>query len=156
MESAYLELAIASRWPDRELTFRNLGWTGDNVFGQARSTYTSPPTPYQQLFQQLRSTRPDYVFLAYGVVEAQKGEAGLDEFTRGLEVIIDSIDAMGAQTILLSTIPVKLAGTPENTVKQNKNLRLYSDAISKRSEEHTSEIQSLMRISYAVFCLKKN
>src|SRR3546814_2858200 len=28
--------------------------------------------------------------------------------------------------------------------------------IEKRSEEHTSELQSLMRISYAVFCLKKN
>src|SRR3546814_5474860 len=27
--------------------------------------------------------------------------------------------------------------------------------ISQRSEEHTSELQSLMRISYAVFCLKK-
>src|SRR3546814_3881371 len=27
--------------------------------------------------------------------------------------------------------------------------------IKKRSEEHTSELQSLMRISYAVFCLKK-
>src|SRR3546814_4629445 len=27
--------------------------------------------------------------------------------------------------------------------------------IHKRSEEHTSELQSLMRISYAVFCLKK-
>src|SRR3546814_3010124 len=27
--------------------------------------------------------------------------------------------------------------------------------ISARSEEHTSELQSLMRISYAVFCLKK-
>src|SRR3546814_8451009 len=27
---------------------------------------------------------------------------------------------------------------------------------SMRSEEHTSELQSLMRISYAVFCLKKN
>src|SRR3546814_10352378 len=27
--------------------------------------------------------------------------------------------------------------------------------IFKRSEEHTSELQSLMRISYAVFCLKK-
>src|SRR3546814_9194205 len=26
---------------------------------------------------------------------------------------------------------------------------------TKRSEEHTSELQSLMRISYAVFCLKK-
>src|SRR3546814_9015245 len=29
------------------------------------------------------------------------------------------------------------------------------DSISDRSEEHTSELQSLMRISYAVFCLKK-
>src|SRR3546814_5942402 len=29
-------------------------------------------------------------------------------------------------------------------------------ARSDRSEEHTSELQSLMRISYAVFCLKKN
>src|SRR3546814_3609469 len=29
-------------------------------------------------------------------------------------------------------------------------------AAAKRSEEHTSELQSLMRISYAVFCLKKN
>src|SRR3546814_5529108 len=27
--------------------------------------------------------------------------------------------------------------------------------VAKRSEEHTSELQSLMRISYAVFCLKK-
>src|SRR3546814_5686178 len=31
---------------------------------------------------------------------------------------------------------------------------VYSDAFV-RSEEHTSELQSLMRISYAVFCLKK-
>src|SRR3546814_5335822 len=29
------------------------------------------------------------------------------------------------------------------------------EAAAKRSEEHTSELQSLMRISYAVFCLKK-
>src|SRR3546814_3177775 len=28
--------------------------------------------------------------------------------------------------------------------------------VAVRSEEHTSELQSLMRISYAVFCLKKN
>src|SRR3546814_9665443 len=31
-----------------------------------------------------------------------------------------------------------------------------SQYVSIRSEEHTSELQSLMRISYAVFCLKKN
>src|SRR3546814_4086270 len=32
---------------------------------------------------------------------------------------------------------------------------LYKALESTRSEEHTSELQSLMRISYAVFCLKK-
>src|SRR3546814_7598071 len=32
---------------------------------------------------------------------------------------------------------------------------LVRDAVAARSEEHTSELQSLMRISYAVFCLKK-
>src|SRR3546814_1940379 len=37
--------------------------------------------------------------------------------------------------------------TKDNLKDQLKN--------AKRSEEHTSELQSLMRISYAVFCLKK-
>src|SRR3546814_9430775 len=39
---------------------------------------------------------------------------------------------------------------PKGTVS-----RLNSDYAASRSEEHTSELQSLMRISYAVFCLKK-
>src|SRR3546814_1545370 len=33
--------------------------------------------------------------------------------------------------------------------------QVIRNMISARSEEHTSELQSLMRISYAVFCLKK-
>src|SRR3546814_4363145 len=35
------------------------------------------------------------------------------------------------------------------------DLQIEYSLISRRSEEHTSELQSLMRISYAVFCLKK-
>src|SRR3546814_8433249 len=38
-------------------------------------------------------------------------------------------------------------------VSAGSQLRL--GAVAARSEEHTSELQSLMRISYAVFCLKK-
>src|SRR3546814_2164783 len=34
-------------------------------------------------------------------------------------------------------------------------LRLHHQTNGRRSEEHTSELQSLMRISYAVFCLTK-
>src|SRR3546814_8182735 len=37
----------------------------------------------------------------------------------------------------------------------NLLFRLHSVGKGNRSEEHTSELQSLMRISYAVFCLKK-
>src|SRR3546814_7462492 len=33
---------------------------------------------------------------------------------------------------------------------------IFEIGSADRSEEHTSELQSLMRISYAVFCLKKN
>src|SRR3546814_10515176 len=36
-----------------------------------------------------------------------------------------------------------------------KSDRLLREQRCERSEEHTSELQSLMRISYAVFCLKK-
>src|SRR3546814_3764660 len=47
--------------------------------------------------------------------------------------------------------PRMLAATPEITVTGG----LADDSRYDRSEEHTSELQSLMRISYAVFCLKK-
>src|SRR3546814_7042064 len=42
----------------------------------------------------------------------------------------------------------------ENTVNAALR-RMGFDKDTMRSEEHTSELQSLMRISYAVFCLKK-
>src|SRR3546814_8883935 len=40
-------------------------------------------------------------------------------------------------------------------IAKKKLRRPAKASISSRSEEHTSELQSLMRISYAVFCLKK-
>src|SRR3546814_5455764 len=39
--------------------------------------------------------------------------------------------------------------------REYPRLRREVEALGERSEEHTSELQSLMRISYAVFCLKK-
>src|SRR3546814_4554860 len=40
-------------------------------------------------------------------------------------------------------------------VFQTLDLAVAEQHLGRRSEEHTSELQSLMRISYAVFCLKK-
>src|SRR3546814_10472438 len=38
---------------------------------------------------------------------------------------------------------------------RGNNMGTLDNKVALRSEEHTSELQSLMRISYAVFCLKK-
>src|SRR3546814_5346873 len=43
----------------------------------------------------------------------------------------------------------------ESQHKQADNHTGHDADLVRRSEEHTSELQSLMRISYAVFCLKK-
>src|SRR3546814_5063223 len=44
---------------------------------------------------------------------------------------------------------------PASGVDQGQQARSFLPIFKVRSEEHTSELQSLMRISYAVFCLKK-
>src|SRR3546814_9327147 len=59
-----------------------------------------------------------------------------------------------------SELPVFILGMPRSgTSLMEQILSSHPDVFGagelKRSEEHTSELQSLMRISYAVFCLKK-
>src|SRR3546814_7041016 len=62
------------------------------------------------------------------------------------------------QPYLLKGVKVAISGefeTSEYEGKTQLNIRANEVDIMSRSEEHTSELQSLMRISYAVFCLKK-
>src|SRR3546814_3410284 len=42
-----------------------------------------------------------------------------------------------------------------SSISANLGANWFESGFDHRSEEHTSELQSLMRISYAVFCLKK-
>src|SRR3546814_5997909 len=53
------------------------------------------------------------------------------------------------------TIPAIAACPKDHGWKREKRDGAYWCFGANRSEEHTSELQSLMRISYAVFCLKK-
>ncbi|MDQ6481227.1 GDSL-type esterase/lipase family protein [Dyadobacter sp. LHD-138] len=127
----YLELALTTRFHDRFATFRNLGWTGDNVFGDARSTFTNPPTAYDHLIQNITKAQPTVVFLAYGGVEAQDGEEGLPRFKKGLNNLLNKIDSLGAKTILLSPIPVLSSDSTLNPAKRNADIQLYAAAISQ-------------------------
>src|SRR3546814_9419661 len=64
-----------------------------------------------------------------------------------IEGAVVTIDAMGCQRVIAQTILDKKA---EYVLALKGN-----QTALHRSEEHTSELQSLMRISYAVFCLEK-
>src|SRR3546814_5531574 len=76
-------------------------------------------------------------------------------------------DNVGREYRLLSAIGGQalrdgaVGGLVESLKRVNEALWEIEDAIrgeeaaARRSEEHTSELQSLMRIPYAVFCLKK-
>src|SRR3546814_8752215 len=80
----------------------------------------------------------------------------LSAHARSDDVAIDANPAVGMGADIEAVIIIERGaailqlGADSAVVAQNE-----IDAILSRSEEHTSELQSLMRISYAVFCLKK-
>src|SRR3546814_2093189 len=98
-----------------------------------------------------RSTRTDTLFpyttlFRSDVDQCERGAALTDRLQRGVAV------AGGARLIafILHDAGDQFANVP--LVVDDQNIKRH-DLL--RSEEHTSELQSLMRISYAVFCLKK-
>src|SRR3546814_4222258 len=98
-----------------------------------RSTRTDTLFPYTTLFRSVRHRR---VVLEDEVLADVRGGAG------GIAVAVGDRRGQGDQVV------------------GRQARRLVGSAVGRmddgaRSEEHTSELQSLMRISYAVFCLKK-
>src|SRR3546814_4295851 len=65
--------------------------------------------------------------------------------------ILPSQNATGNFVKVVQRVPVRIVFDTKNA----PDPRDYPIGPGMRSEEHTSELQSLMRISYAVFCLKK-
>src|SRR3546814_3579163 len=76
---------------------------------------------------------------------------------------IDDTSTIGSDTIVLATSresvgPVSMNAIPNSPPIKRLTIEPAESSVSRqsrRSEEHTSELQSLMRNSYAVFCLKK-
>src|SRR3546814_8237489 len=78
-----------------------------------------------------RSTRTDTLFPYTTLFRSNEQRDGRDH--RQQDIVIEAIGLLADRS----------------------DLRLEIDPAIDRSEEHTSELQSLMRISYAVFCLTK-
>src|SRR3546814_6552407 len=97
-----------------------------------RSTRTDTLFPYTTLFRSGFQARDPY---ASGRSQKQATSSSTEYLPEPRRTSMPA-----ARNLLISGLPMKPQISPSTPV---------------RSEEHTSELQSLMRISYAVFCLKK-
>src|SRR3546814_5716864 len=71
-------------------------------------------------------------------------------------LLIDAPVAWRSTHATTHTFTARMAPEPIDTIALlQSNIPEDATVLIRRSEEHTSELQSLMRISYAVFCLKK-
>src|SRR3546814_1668978 len=99
-----------------------------------------------------RSTRTDTLFPYTTLFRSRAGATGT---AITLATAQDADQLAAIEKLIGAPIPPMTgAAEPEPEKKPVKKARARK-AAEPRSEEHTSELQSLMRISYAVFCLKK-
>src|SRR3546814_5135074 len=108
-----------------------------------RTTRTDPPLPYTTHFRSARNA-------------AEEGEGRHMAIAEGLaDLRRIGFDKAGIRVRQVRGKEVRLALDPGDHHQGLAEIHLRMAGIVGRSEEHTSELQSLMRISYAVFCLKK-
>src|SRR3546814_7816481 len=88
---------------------------------------------------------------------ADAGELEIEgvEHVGGREGIVDEPVAVGERGVVIIEMAPDLARYPRPERPSGLAEPTDIEVEEERSEEHTSELQSLMRISYAVFCLKK-
>src|SRR3546814_2737076 len=95
------------------------------------------------------------------VYESEEQVRALDpdfRMLRDMGNILIIATAPGDKTDIVSRVFAPGAGIDEDPVTGSAHCLLtpyWAQQLGRRSDEHTSELQYLMRISYAVFCLKK-
>src|SRR3546814_1272071 len=99
----------------------------------------------------MKKVRGNSIFLAFNKAIADELKAkGVNARTFHSLVFSPVMRAKNAQNPTMD----KLRKLCRENMSRDEMI-LYGPFAQKRSEEHTSELQSLMRISYAVFCLEK-
>jgi lysophospholipase L1-like esterase len=126
----YLETALTIANPDKTITFRNLGWSGDTVGGVSRSGFDPPEAGFKQLIDQVNAVKPTVIIVGYGANESFAGKAGLDAFVKDYERLLEALRPTKARFILLAPLKSeKLASPLPDPAKHNQDLELYTKAI---------------------------
>jgi lysophospholipase L1-like esterase len=144
----YLETALTARWPGRNVTFRNLGWDGDTVWGDARAEFGSPADGFNSLSKHVADLKPTVIFVAYGMSESFGGAGRLEPFTQQLDKMLDMLSRTQARIILLSPIRHEDLGRPlPDPAGHNQDLRLYVDAIAKVAGRRSYDFVNLFDLA---------
>ena len=131
--SAWLETYIHAMYPDLELTFRNLGYPGDELKLRPREDNFGSPDEW------LTKVQANVVFAFFGYNEALKGPAGLDGFRKDLAETIDGMlsqkyDGKSApRLVFFSPIAhenLKSPHLPDGS-ENNAKLALYTQAMKE-------------------------
>ena len=126
----YWETALTRRYPNKSIIFRNLGWSGDTVFGDARAGFGNQADGFRHLKEHVLALKPTVIILGYGTNESFEGPKGLPRFIKGLETLLETFAPTKARMVLLSPLKQENLGPPlPDPTENNKNLRLYADAI---------------------------
>lgn len=126
----YIETALTVRYPDRNITFRNLGWSGDTVFGDSRASFGTTADGFRQLRDRVSDFRPTVVFLGYGGGHSFDGATGLPRFLSGMETLVAMLSETKPAIVVLSPIRHEDLGRPlPDPAQHNRNRALYRDAL---------------------------
>ena len=127
----YLETLLTAAQPERDVVFRNLGWSGDNVWGHSRAVFGAPDKGFERLLRDVKLAAPTLILVHYGENEAHAGEEGLEQFRSGMNRLLDELGkATGARLVLL--VPRRHENLGEPLPSQdvyNTKLDLYIAAL---------------------------
>lgn len=142
----YWELALTLACRDRNITFRNLGWSGDTVWCESRGIFDQPQAGYQRTIELVKELKPTVLVLGYGGNEAFAGEGGKENFLAQYRKLLDDLKPTGARLVFLSPLPIDgLGGSFPDPAKYNANVESYSAAIAKLAAERDGAFVSLSR-----------
>ena len=130
-------LTLGASAAGKRITFRNLGWSGDTVFGHARSYFGPPEEGFQRLKAHLEMLKPTVIVSCYGAVAAYEGEKGKADFIAGYKRLLEMAGAAsgGARFVLMSPPPCETLGAPlPDMAPQNLRLASYRDSIRKLAD----------------------
>ncbi|MDG3004026.1 SGNH/GDSL hydrolase family protein [Paludisphaera mucosa] len=140
----YLETSLTLANPDKDLTFRNLGWSGDTVRGLSRAGFDPPEAGFRELKRQVTDAKPTVLVVGYGMADSFDGEAGLSRFVEGYNAFLDAVAPLKARLVLLSPLPHETMPPPlPDPSAHNRDLRLYADAVRKIAEERDAAFVDL-------------